>query len=233
MSKQKAKPGTKTVKSVPKKAAKPDERLTIVHAISVYIEEKMNQFIAAEDLETTLSPAERRRLIGAGVKNYGLIDKTFDIARDNPQFLPPFLTVEQMWHDMQDFEEIRHLVAILEQFLSVANECMLIQGDKCFRDALRIYDSLKEQSRNRVPGAKALYEMLLSFFKKRRRPGEAEPTEKELERDFHALLHGRADGEIIIKNERPVVTGRKREVIDAVKRGKVTAKETVNVKEEK
>jgi hypothetical protein len=192
----------------------------------VYIEEKMNQFTAAADVETTMSPAMRRRLVGAGVKNYGFIDKAYDIARDNPKALPAGLTAEAMWKDMHDFEEARQLVAVLEQFLLVAKEYMAIIGDQCFRDALFIYDNLKMQSKNREPWATPLYEMLMSFFKKRRKPGEAEPTTKEIERDVRKLLFGHADGEIIIKNETPVVQGRKREVIDDIHKDRVLVKKT-------
>ena len=62
--------------------------------------------------------------------------------------------------------------------------------------ALRIYRSLQEQTRSRIPGAEPLFQALLMFFRRRRRATEGEPTVKELEYDLHRLLKGEADGNI-------------------------------------
>jgi hypothetical protein len=71
---------------------------------------------------------------------------------------------------------------------------MLVRGNQCFRDALRVYDSLKEMAKNQVPGAKPLFESLMSFFRKRRRPGEAETTVEQLDEDFHGIVYGTKSG---------------------------------------
>jgi hypothetical protein len=67
------------------------------------------------------------------------------------------------------------------------------------------------------------------FFRRRRRITENEPTVKELEHDVKRLLKGEADGEIIIKNEQPRISGGAREVIDNVHTGKVAAKATEEI----
>jgi hypothetical protein len=133
-----------------------------------------------------------------------------------------------MWNHMHAFEEARQLVAILEQFLAAAKEYMAIMGDKCFRDALFIYDNLKMQTKNKTQGAAALFNLLNDFFRKRRKPGEEEPTVKEIERDVRKLLLGHADGEVVVKNKRPELIRRKREVIDAVHTDKIKVKESVD-----
>jgi hypothetical protein len=57
----------------------------------------------------------------------------------------------------------------------------------------------------------------MTFFRKRRRPGEAEPTVKQLEKDFHSLVHGTKDGEIVIKNQKARTVGGKRVVVDKMR----------------
>jgi hypothetical protein len=228
MATSKSKTVKKTKKTTGSKKGKGAKAMSPIIAITGQVQDLLGDFSQVEDVNSTLSQAERKRLIGAGVRNYGFIDKAYDIARDNPTFLPPFLSAQDIWQDMHSFEEIRQLVMVLEKFLQSATECMMVRGDQCFRDALRIYDSLREMTKNRVPNAKPLFESLMSFFRKRRKPGEAEPTEKELERDFHALMHGTKDGEIVIKNEKPHLVGGKRVVIDKMRsnrRGEM--KETV------
>jgi hypothetical protein len=190
------------------------------------VQDLMDDFSSIEEVNSTLSTAERRRLIGAGVRNYGFIDKAFDIANDNPSFIPKFLTVDDLWKDMHNFEDMRQLVWVLEKFLQLANEAMLIRGDRIFRDALFIYNNLRELSRARVPGAQPLFEALLKFFRRRTRPGETEPTVKELEKDFHALIKGTKDGKIVVENEKPKTTGGKRLVVDKTRSNKAAFKET-------
>jgi hypothetical protein len=46
----------------------------------------MNGFVSKQIAKATLTGKERMRLTGAGVRNYGFIDKAIDIARDNPEF---------------------------------------------------------------------------------------------------------------------------------------------------
>jgi hypothetical protein len=45
----------------------------------------MQWFLDHEGLGGGLTGSDRRRLVGAGVRNNGFIDKAFDIARDNPR----------------------------------------------------------------------------------------------------------------------------------------------------
>jgi AcrR family transcriptional regulator len=185
----------------------------------------MHHFITEENIETNLTGRDRQRLISARSRNYGFIDKAFDIGRDNPDFLPPHFNIEQLWLELRTLEDLRQLMLVLQQFLQLVTNCFMQQADLCYRDALRIYGSLQEQTRARVPGAAPLFEALQDFFRRRRRPGE-EPTEKELERDIKRLLHGTADGEIVIENVSPKVSGGVHRVVDNVHKGKTVIKET-------
>jgi hypothetical protein len=192
------------------------------------VEKQLKLFVAAENMETGMSSGERRRLIGAGVRNWGFIEKAMDIARENLKFLPPNFTYMGMSGAVREMEEVRQLVLVLNQFQTAANEAMLVRADICYRMALRVYGSLREQARNRVPGAAELYQALLNFFRRRRRPGEGEgeTTEKQLERDFHSLIHGHADGRIEVVNERPRVSGGVHVVADDTHKGRDSLKET-------
>jgi hypothetical protein len=180
----------------------------------------MDTFAKEQQVDSTLTTSERRRLIGAGVKNYGFIDKAYDIARDNPGFLPPFLSADDIWQDMHAFEEVRQLVMVLEKFLQLANENMLIRGNQCFRDALRVYGTLQEMTRNQVPGAKPLFESLMTFFHKRKKSGEKELTVKQIDRKLKALVSGTEEGEMTVKNEKARIIGGKRVVIDKTRSSK-------------
>jgi len=183
-------------------------------------------FLEHEGIGGSLTGTDRRRLVGVGVRNNGFIDKAFDIAIENPQFMPPHFDVGTLTQNMHDIEDLRQLLWTLQQFSQAVSNALLVHSDSAYRDALRIYNSLQEQARNRVDGAEPLFRALQTFFSRRRKPAGEEPTEMELERDIKRLIHGKSDGEIVIKNERPHMVGGLHEVIDSVHKDKTAFKET-------
>jgi hypothetical protein len=149
--------------------------------------------------------------------------------------MPPKFTVAEMGKAVQELEYVKQLGVTLTQFQAAVNDAMLVRTDACYRLALRVYGSLREQARNRVPGAEALFQLLMNFFRRRRRPGEpggeGETNEKQLERDFHSLIHGHADGRIEVVNERPRASGGVHVVADDTRRGRDSLKATGELKE--
>ena len=143
----------------------------------------------------------------------------------NEDFIPSFLNEEQFKQNLRDLEIIRNINALLQQTLRLNTDILLILGDEAYRRALSFYGAVRDAARRRVPGASELYRIMQAFFHRGRRPDE-EPTEPELERDFHALLHGKKDGEIIIKNEKPHFVGGKHEVVDETHKPKGAWKAT-------
>jgi hypothetical protein len=198
---------------------------TIIRELIAELEGKMHFFMEQENVESNLSGTDRKRLFSAGVRNYGFIDKSFDIARDNPDFMPPHFDINALNSNLRQLEDLRQLMLTLQQFLQLVTNAFMLKADFCYRDALRIYASLKEQTKNKVPGAEPLFEALKTFFKRRRMESD-EPTEIELEHDIKRLVHGKADGEIIIQNEAPHITGGFHKVVDSVHTGRSAFKES-------
>jgi hypothetical protein len=163
--------------------------------------------------DSSLSLAERRRLRGSGVRRYGFLDKVSDIAEGNPEFVPLFMNTAELKKIIRQIELLRNVSANLEQLLRMTNDELLLTGDEAYRIALMYYNSVRDAARRRVQGAESLFNILRLFFN-RRRTTSSEPTEKKLERDVKALLHGKKDGEIVIKNESPKTTGGVHEVFD-------------------
>jgi len=182
--------------------------------------------------DAELTTQQRKRLIGAGAKNYGFIVKSWETAEARPAYRPPGFSVPDMAETLANIEQARQLLAVIDQMRQLVDDFLLSSGDIAYRDALRVYGNLRELARMKNPGAQALFDQLKKFFKRRRNTG-AEPTEHELDVDFHNVLHGKSDGEFIIKNETPRMTGGVHEVVDNVrKRGKRGAKMEVKEEEE-
>jgi hypothetical protein len=169
-----------------------------------------------------LSGGARRRLYGAGVNNFGFIETAFDIARDNPDLTPRDFDFDNFRESLQEFEKMRQLVFTLRGFLNSAEGVALLESDALYHQALSVYGCLREQTRRKKPRAMELFAALRPFFNRPKRSGE--PTQKELERDFKKVLHGEAEGEVMVVNESPVLKAGKRKVVDKVNKGKRAVK---------
>ena len=183
------------------------------------------------DMQTeALTHAERMRLLGSGVRRYGFIDKVSDVSSANPEFAPAFFSDAELKETLRKIELLRNISAAFQQLQRMTNDVLLQVSDAAFQMALAYYNTVREASRRRQPGAQAIFRLLQAFFRRGRLTSE-EPTEPEVERDVKALLHGKKDGEIIIKNERPHLVGGKHEVIDEVRSGKRALKEVIEAEE--
>jgi ribonuclease D len=172
-----------------------------------------------------LTTDQRRRMPGSGVRRYGFIDKTKDIADENPQFVPPFLDVEQLKELIRRIEIIRNINILLRQATRVNMDFLLSTSAEAFRLSLMYYNAVREAARQRVPGAQELFNTLQQFFRSPMRKHD-QPTEIEVERDAKALLKGRKEGKVVIENIAPKTIEGKRTVIDETHKAKGAWKET-------
>ena len=195
------------------------------------VEESLVDFQELLDMTTNMTGRERLRLFGVKSRNYGFISKAYAIALENPNFRPANFSFDDMTNNIEVLDQSRQLSMVLDQLRMIAEDLLLLSADNSYRDALRVYGNLREQSRANVAGARSLFLELLQFFTLHRggRTNE-QPTEKQLEIDFHRLIHGHADGEMVIKNESPHLSRAVHEVVDEVhKHGKGGAE--IEVKE--
>src|SRR5215469_8375151 len=96
----------------------PEPQITssLIEGIIVEIETVMNEFMRDVNIDTAMTGRERMRLFGVKSRKYGFINKAWDIARENPNFLPPNFAMKEMQEHMRIFEQVRQLTLVLEQF---------------------------------------------------------------------------------------------------------------------
>jgi hypothetical protein len=197
----------------------------IIHLITLDIINGENRFREMSD--NMLRPRERRRLIGAGIRNYGFIQKAYELANTNDARFSSIFDNESLGNCIKNIDDCRTLLVYLDGFQRRVRDSMLVYSDEAFSMALMFYNTVKEMSRRGDADARAIFNLLRPFFRPngRRTASTEEPTEKQLERDFHDLLHNKKDGELIIKNEQPVMMKGKRTVVDNVHKDKMTFSE--------
>ena len=87
--------------------ATPEMKTGSVQVITEDIGYLWQWFLDNEGIGGSLTGTDRRRLIGVGVRNNGFIDKAFDIAIENPQFMPAHFNVATLTANMHDIEVTR------------------------------------------------------------------------------------------------------------------------------
>ncbi|MDR1562614.1 MAG: hypothetical protein LBS54_05985 [Dysgonamonadaceae bacterium] len=117
-----------------------------------------------EEYAVTLSTDERKRLFGSGTKSYGFVEKSCASAADNPQFLPPYLSVEKFQNNYGDVYRKRTLYQQVKLYEQQVYESLLASSDEAYRDSLDYYNALKDATRRNIPDAKELLDELKPYF---------------------------------------------------------------------
>jgi len=160
-----------------------------------------------------LRALDRMRLNGVGIKKLGFIERAYELALENGEFLPHYLTIERFGTDIQYFMDFRSLTDLVSQIREKLWNITIQSADIAYTDALEFYASVREAAKRRVDAAETLHNALSPFFKRHRGETDHE-TEKQELRDAKSLIHGKHDGKIVIENIRPKLTGGKRNIID-------------------
>ena len=162
--------------------------------------------------ENYLNRIQRRRKIGAGIKNYGFIEKVADLAEANPQFAQFFSTAD-LRNCIKNFDVCRDLALLLQAFARLVTNTMLVYSDEAYRLSGIFYNNVKELSRCGNPTAMELYRAMEPFFRRPKRV-KGELTVKQTDRKARRLESGKEDGVLIIENESPKLSGGVHRVIE-------------------
>ena len=172
-----------------------------------------------------LRALDRMRLNGVGIHKLGFIERAYELALENSEFLPHYLTIERFGKDITYFIDFRTLVDLCDQIREKLWNITLQSADIAYTDALEFYASVREAAKRRVDAAETIHSALSVFFRHHRTPTE-ETTVIKAKKDFGSLIHGRHDGKLVIENISPKLTGGKRKIIDKTFKDTERFKET-------
>ena len=195
-----------------------------IDKIKVNLDEAMETFRRIS--EQNLTRLQRRRKKGAGIRNYGFIEKAADLAEDNQQYVQ-FFDFEDLHNSIVNFDICRNFILQLQGFLKMVTNSALTYSDGALDMSLLFYNMIKEMSRRGDPIAESLFAALSPFFKKKK-PATALLTDKEAMREMNALLKSKKDGKFIIENINPKLIGGVHKVIEEKLSDTEQFKETKN-----
>jgi hypothetical protein len=113
---------------------------------------------------TALTPAERKSLAKMGEKTLSFVEKAQEYAKQNPNFIPSYLSMSEFDIDFADARNLWPALLASQQLHENLDDTVMVAGSEAYQAALIFYNSVKEAARHDVPGAKAIYEELKKRF---------------------------------------------------------------------
>jgi len=180
-----------------------------------------------DNYAANLRALDRQRHNGVGIRRLGFIEAAFRLSSIFPQYFPHWLDTQKFQRDLDLFNAVRALVEVCRSLEEKAWNINVEAADMVYTDALEYYSQVQDAARRRIDSAESIYTELNSFFHRGSyTKSDGAPTVKKIKHDVNALLKGTKDGEVIIKNIKPKLTGGKHEVIDETFNDKASFKET-------
>ncbi len=112
----------------------------------------------------TLDARERQALPKMGDSTEPFVEKTIDYAKSNPQFLPPYVKVDEMEVDFHAVQTLNNIIRPLRQLLSGLEDTLMLAGSEAYVAALSYYNSVKMGQKMKLPGADDVYNDLKKRF---------------------------------------------------------------------
>jgi hypothetical protein len=174
-----------------------------VRDIKTAVTDNMDEFKRLAD--NNLTNDQRKRKVGAGVRNYGFIDKVSDIASDNPEFVQ-FFNIKDLKNSIRNIEDCRDIIISLNHFIRLVSNAMMIYSDDAYSMSLIFYNLVKEMSRHGEANAVGIYKELQIYFKRPRHRSGGQ-TENELDRGVHAIIRDTEEEAVFAESKKTKAIG--------------------------
>jgi ribosomal protein L40E len=166
--------------------------------------------------EVMAQTGRRSQAVGKGFRNYGFLMASNQSMNNFPELAPNFVSIDAFNDVTEDYLFTRDVTERMTAITNDMRDIMNIFGNLGFDFALAYYSNVRSiADRTRDKTAISVFEILRRFFSRKRTPlSSDQPTEAQLERDFHALLHGHTDGEMVVEGKAAHTTASQHGVID-------------------
>jgi hypothetical protein len=135
----------------------PEDKTAVNQAIAT-IREKLLPYLIA------LTPSERKGLPKMSDKTIPFVNKALNYAVSNPEFMPPYLQLNELNKDVNAVNTLNVFHTQLEQVVTGLDDTMMLAGSEAYIAALSYYNSVKQAAKINVPNAKTIYEDLKERF---------------------------------------------------------------------
>ena len=113
-----------------------------------------------------LTPEERISLPKMGDKTYPFVSKALELAGQNPNLVPPYVSIEELKRDFGLSESLRPVLNAITSLSEKLSDTYLAVGSEAYVAALAFYNSAKSAAKSNVPGTDAVVNELGKRFDK-------------------------------------------------------------------
>jgi hypothetical protein len=142
--------------------------------VLVQVQTKANEIKALlHPYVTVLSAKTRRERAIMGEKSLGFVEKAYEYAKKNPQFVPPCLDIDAFTVDFTDAHGLWPLVKEFQQIVESLSDTHMTARIEAYQAALTFYNYMKMTATQTAPGASTIYKDLkIRFTKVKSKPTE-------------------------------------------------------------
>jgi len=140
-------------------------------SIKISPEDKTTVLTATGTIKTTLAkylvaltPEEKKEIVKMSDKTLPFVEKIAEYIVTNPEFIPPFLIVEEFNNDYTAFKDLSEILHEVTQIGTNLNDTIAVTGSETYKAGLTYYNSVKQAVKSDVANAKALFEDLRKRF---------------------------------------------------------------------
>ncbi len=117
-----------------------------------------------QDRLIALQPHERHELPKMSDKTLPFVKKVVNYADSRPEFVPFYLSVEEMKIDFQAVNDLKQIAREAEQLCQALNDTITLSGSEAYTAALAYYGSVKQATK---ANAQPVYEDLRKRFERK------------------------------------------------------------------
>ncbi|WP_075603161.1 hypothetical protein [Saccharicrinis aurantiacus] len=112
----------------------------------------------------TLTVDERKELLKMGDKSFAFTTKALDYTKQQPEFAPAFMDVNDFKIDLEAVNSLRPIQNKIAKIANAVDDSLMISGSEAYSAALMYYNNVKMGAKSNIPGAKGIYDDLKARF---------------------------------------------------------------------
>lgn len=107
---------------------------------------------------------DRASALKVGDKTFTFITKVFAYTKTNPEFIPGYMNMREFDVDFQDAGGHVDVVSLINQLYNYFDDTKLAARSEAYAASLFYYGNVQQAASVNLPGAKAIYDDLKSYF---------------------------------------------------------------------
>lgn len=126
-----------------------------------------------------LTVEERKKMLKINRTNKLFVADAIEVARENPEVLPYYLTVDELEKDFTLFQQLNELLFPLEQLYERVRDTQMLAGSEAYQTSLVLYKLTRVAAEAGMPGMDTAYAKLRVRFEGQGQQGNGEETSGE------------------------------------------------------